>query len=233
MRTCVRYDTSLLPPRKSLFAAGVKGAYIDEIAEHLALPRTTIFHWVRDLPVPPSSFDPAKASAARRRAVEAIRTKHRLLRENAYSEGCEEFAALSLEPTFRDFVCLYLAEGYKRDRNRVSICNSDPPVIVLGARWINRLSARKVTYSVQYHADQDPRDLQEFWSELLEIESRRCCSSGSRTAIVSPAATGDRSMASSRSASATPTSVRGSKRGWTRCARVGPRLGATGRSSAW
>ena len=88
-------------------------------------------------------------------------------------EGCAEFESLSGEPTFRDFVCLYLAEGYKRDRNRVSICNSDPAIVALGARWINRLSARKVTYAVQYHADQDLAALQEFWGGLLEIEPER------------------------------------------------------------
>ncbi len=60
---------------------------IDEIAERLALPRTTIFYWVRDLPR--SRIDSSKASAARRRAVESTRAKHRLLRERAYSEGCD------------------------------------------------------------------------------------------------------------------------------------------------
>ena len=146
---------------------------IDEIAERLALPRTTIFHWVRDLPVSRSSFDPSRAAAARRRAIESTRTKHRLLREAAYNEGRHVFDALSRDPTFRDFVCLYLAEGYKRNRNRVSICNSDPAVVMLGARWINQLSARKVIYSVQYHEDQDLRTLQRFWSALLRIDPDR------------------------------------------------------------
>ncbi len=45
--------------------------------------------------------------------------------------------------------------------------------MVLGARWINRLSARKVTYAVQYHADQNLDALQKFWSALLEIEPSR------------------------------------------------------------
>ena len=45
--------------------------------------------------------------------------------------------------------------------------------MALGARWINRLSARKVTHAVQYHADQDLAALQEFWGGLLEIEPER------------------------------------------------------------
>jgi len=87
--------------------------------------------------------------------------------------GANNFGHLSGAPTFRDFVCLYLAEGYKRDRNRVSICNSDPAIVVLGARWINRLVARKVTYALQYHADQDLVAVQGFWSELLGIGPSR------------------------------------------------------------
>ena len=109
-----------------------KSLTIDEIAERLALPRTTIFYWVRDLPVPRSRFDPSKLAAARRRAAESNRAKHRLRREEAYAEGERTFRALVTEPTFRDFICLYIAEGYKRDRNVVSLGNSDPAVVKLG-----------------------------------------------------------------------------------------------------
>ncbi len=52
-------------------------------------------------------------------------------------------------------MCLYLAEGYKRHRNYVSVCNSDPTVVVLCNEWISRLASGKLDYGVQYHADQD------------------------------------------------------------------------------
>jgi hypothetical protein len=142
---------------------------IDEIAERLALPRTTIFYWVRDLPVPRSHFDPSRASDARRRAVESMRAKHRLLREEAYAEGLNTFGALNTEPTFRDFLCLYIAEGYKRNRNVVSLANSDPAVVKLADTWIRRFARNQIRYRVQFHVDQRLEELAAFWAAHLDI----------------------------------------------------------------
>jgi hypothetical protein len=66
----------------------------------------------------------------------------------AYEEGRQIFAELALDPTFRDFVILYLTEGYKRNRNNVGVANSDPALIRLAARWINHLTRNAVAYSI-------------------------------------------------------------------------------------
>jgi hypothetical protein len=139
---------------------------IDELAERLALPRTTVFYWVRDLPIGTTSNE----KLAARRASRANRENHRRLREAAYRQGRDEYPILLVQPTFRDFVCMYIGEGYKRNRNVVSICNSDPAVIRLGASWICRLSSRPVSYSFQHHADQDPKRVCAFWGDLLKVE---------------------------------------------------------------
>lgn len=136
---------------------------IDELAERLALSRTTIFYWVRDLPLKKKRrYNPTVGAMA-------MNEKHRLLREAAYEQGCEEFDRLDREPTFRDFVCMYIGEGYKRNRNTVAICNSDPSVVKLGHSWIQRLARNKVTFAVQYHADQDLDELRDFWSRELGV----------------------------------------------------------------
>jgi AcrR family transcriptional regulator len=134
---------------------------IDEIAERLALPKTTIYHWVRDLPL----ARPRRENA--RVAGEVTRAKHAALREAAYQRGLLEWQELSGDPTFRDFVTLYIAEGYKRNRNCFSVANSDAAVIVICARWIRRLTSKKMTPSVQYHADQDLERLRQFWGSIL------------------------------------------------------------------
>ncbi|MGZ5309410.1 MAG: hypothetical protein ACXWDQ_03075, partial [Solirubrobacterales bacterium] len=136
---------------------------LDEIAERLALPRTTVYYWIRDVPIPETE----KQSAARFRASRANSRRARGRREAAYREGQESFPSLIDEPGFRDFVCLYIAEGYKRCRNTVSVANSDPAVVKLCAFWMRRFSRNPVTYSVQFHADQVLVDLQAFWSDEL------------------------------------------------------------------
>jgi hypothetical protein len=143
---------------------------LDEIAERLALPRTTIYSWIRDLPVPDEVSHSDKRQAARRRAGRAIERKYRLRREAAYRDGLESFDALSADATFREFVCLYIAEGYKRNRNHVSICNADPAVVQLATRWLRRLTTKQLKFSIQYHVDQDLGELCRFWSDALDIE---------------------------------------------------------------
>lgn len=139
---------------------------IDELAERLAISRTTIYYWVKDVPIGTTE----KETLAARRASKANKDRHARLRNAAYQRGRSELSDLLKLPTFRDFVCMYIGEGYKRSRNVVSICNSDPAVVQLGATWIGRLSDRQITYSFQHHADQVPCQLCEFWGSLLSVE---------------------------------------------------------------
>ena len=136
---------------------------IDELAERLALPKTTIYYWVRDLPL----GRPRRENG--HPGNRAMCRKYRLLREAAYEQGKLEFPALIGNLSFRDFVCLYMAEGYKRSRNVVSVCNSDPAIVVLCAQWVRHFARNPVVYSVQYHADQEVEGLKRFWAEHLSV----------------------------------------------------------------
>jgi hypothetical protein len=140
---------------------------IDEIGARLALPRTTIYYWVRDLPIAfPRGLGP-RADGSGTRAMQA---KYRRAREVAYEEGRRTFTELAADPGFRDFLCLYLAEGSKRDRNRVGVCNSDPAVIRLCDASLRRLTSRALHHSIQYHADQDLDELRRFWAAEVGVD---------------------------------------------------------------
>lgn len=138
---------------------------IDVIAARLAIPRTTIYGWVRDIPIERIH----RGTPGQRKGNAKMQAAFARKRQAAYREGLAEFEDLDAVPTFRDFVCMYIGEGYKRCRNTVSIANSDPAVVVLGARWIRRFARNPVWFQVQYHADQDVRELQRFWSESLGV----------------------------------------------------------------
>ncbi len=145
---------------------------IDQIAERLALSRTTIYHWVKDLPIERSADRQSEGQRKRSaRNVERCRQK----RQAAYEQGAAEFAALAKDPTFRDFVCMYMGEGYKRNRNRVSRreLRSDRRSRSRIA-WISGPSPRTgFSTTVQYHGDQDPARLRAFWAFRLGIEPDR------------------------------------------------------------
>lgn len=142
---------------------------IDQLSERLGLSRSTIYYWVRDLPIPGSGPGGVFSEAARRKGNLAMQRKYRRLREQAYKQGAEEFDELAKEATFRDFVSLYVAEGSKRNRNAVAICNSDPAVMSVATRWMRRLSNKPIDFGIQYHADQDVEQLRAFWGEVLDV----------------------------------------------------------------
>jgi transcriptional regulator with XRE-family HTH domain len=135
---------------------------IDEIAERLALSRTTVYYWVKGMPLGRRRRDNPHPGARKMLA------KHRRLREEAHELGFWEFSRLLEYPTFRDFVALYIAEGYKRNRNTVSICNSDAAVMKIATLWMRRFS-RRLVFSVQVHEDQDLGEVTRYWGEALEV----------------------------------------------------------------
>jgi transcriptional regulator with XRE-family HTH domain len=137
---------------------------LNEIAERLALPKTTVYYWILDLPLGrPRRESPHPGNRD-------MQAKYRRLREAAYERGWAEYNELILVPTFRDFVVLYIAEGYKRCRNAVSIANSDARVMALAASWLRRLSMRRMNYAVQYHVDQNLDEIRTFWGEILDAD---------------------------------------------------------------
>jgi hypothetical protein len=145
---------------------------LDDIALQLAIPKTTVWYWIEDLPLAPPgrALQTPARRAARLRAARANSERAALIRKDAYVRGQGEFPALAEEPTFRDFVCIYIGEGYKRSRNTVAVANSDPRVIALCDVWIRHFATNKVTYSLQYHADHDPEELIRFWSDHLRAK---------------------------------------------------------------
>src|SRR5512145_1351785 len=88
---------------------------LEEIMECLALPKTTVYYWIKDLPIPWTN----KQSEAQRKGTAANQAKCAALRDQAYQRGLAEAPELLQDMTFRDFVVLYMAEGYKRNRNVV------------------------------------------------------------------------------------------------------------------
>jgi excisionase family DNA binding protein len=143
---------------------------IDELAERLALPRTTIYYWVKDMPIPGSGPGTGWPETAQRKGTRAVKRKFRLLREAAYREGEDSYEELVRDPAFREFICLYIGEGHKRNRNVVGLGNSDTAMVVFVDRWLRRLSTAARDYRIQYHADQDLDELREHWAQALAID---------------------------------------------------------------
>jgi hypothetical protein len=135
---------------------------VDQLAARLALPRSTVYYWVRDLPLHERERDGAgvgeRASAA--------------TGDTAYEDALRSFDDLAAQPTFRDFVCLYIARGCMRERAKVSLSDSDPAVMRLVNRWMLRLSDKSPLLSVRYEPGQSLTELRRFWSGIVGVQAR-------------------------------------------------------------
>ena len=105
-------------------------------------------------------------SALRERGTSGLSREERMA---AYERGVTEFSRLTRDPTFRDFVGLYVAQGWRRSRAMVAVTSSDPAAAALSAHWIGRLSARRVDYRLEFGPGQDLVELVRFWARHLGV----------------------------------------------------------------
>jgi AcrR family transcriptional regulator len=139
---------------------------LDEIVERLQLPKTTIYYWIKDLPI----LRTPRQNEGQQLGTKAMQAKFAALRQQAYEQGVTEAPRLMQDPTFRDFVVLYMAEGYKRNRNSVSFVNSDPKLMVLAHRWLSKFVRNPIRYRLQYHVDHDLEELRRYWANMLNVD---------------------------------------------------------------
>lgn len=144
---------------------------IDEIVECLALPKTTIYYWIKDIPLGRER----DRTTAQKAGTDAMKAKYTAKREAAYEQGIAEAPTLLQDPTFRDFVVLYMGEGTKTRRNEIALVNSDVEIVKLAHGWMQRLTHKPhmMDYRLQLHADHDESELKQFWAEHLQINPAR------------------------------------------------------------
>jgi transposase-like protein len=146
---------------------------LDEIAGRLGLHRSTIYYWIRDIPLTRTERT-LRQTSAQQAGTLANQAKCASRRQQAYSDTYNRAHVLLKDQQIRDFVVLYLAEGYRRNRNSVAFSNSNPVMVRFAHDCIQRLATnRHIRYSFQYHADQDPIALQSFWGSNLNIDPER------------------------------------------------------------
>jgi hypothetical protein len=144
---------------------------VDQLAGRLAVPRSTVYYWVRDLPLRASRDEDAEPAGGSELG-EPVGTagEHEQLspgQASAYEQGLRSFDDLVAQPTFRDFLCIYILDGYKRDRTRVSLTNTDPAVMRLVNRWIWRLTDKSPSLSLRCPPQRSVSELRRFWSDTV------------------------------------------------------------------
>jgi transposase len=144
------------------------GKFLDEISEFLGINRSTVYGWVRDVPFAGKSKRREQAS---RHANEQMQAKYAALRHEAYVGM--DLRVLN-DPLIRDFVVMYLAEGYRRNRNVVHICNTNPAIMRLSLEALRKLGlSNRLAFKLLLYPDHDDQTKKRFWARYLGITSNQ------------------------------------------------------------
>jgi len=108
---------------------------------------------------------------ARSQGTAAMVLKYATIRKEAYDVGLMSYPKHIKNPFFRDFLLVYLCEGYKRSQNMVQVTNSDPTIISLCYPIVKERTKNKMSYFVHIHHDDNEQSVVKFWSELINIDA--------------------------------------------------------------
>jgi len=142
---------------------------VDQLAERLALPRSTIYYWVRDLPVRASRPRAGAPPAIQSEAARILQSPSCAERRLAYERALGSYEDLTVQPTFEDFLCVCIATRgcCEHGQDGVAVANSDPVAMQLANRWLWRLTDRTPHLSVHTDPCHSASELRRFWSEAV------------------------------------------------------------------
>jgi len=154
--------------KKAIELRTKKKMALGDICKRLALSKTTVYYWIKGIPIPRTK----RQSNALCKGTRAMQAKYKRIRDNAYNEGKKAAPNLFRDPSFRDFIVVYLCEGYRKTRNTVAVANSNAKILKLSQKYMGQFTSKKIYYKIQMHIDQDEASLKKYWSNVLNINKQ-------------------------------------------------------------
>ena len=161
-------------------ALRVDGKTLGQIASELGVWKSTVYHWIRTMPVPVVDGIDVQTRARLKtgrlwsrevveKRVASWKLKCSERRQAEEDRGLAEASSVLGESKVRDFACLFLAEGTKRSRNVVGVVNTDQQIIRLCDLMMRRFSRKPISYRL-FCADDERDRLVAFWSQSLGVD---------------------------------------------------------------
>lgn len=154
-----------------------KGLSYLEIQKIVDIPKSTLSGWCRDVAITEEQalrlFKNKLKGAARGRIIGAKRQQAKRLNEikDMLTAGKSEVGRLSERDKFIAGICLYAAEGTKRDKV-CNFANSDSLLIKFMADWFRRfchVREEKLRGSLWIHDNLNWKKAISYWSKLVAI----------------------------------------------------------------
>lgn len=149
------------------------GLSYKEIRSQVPIAPSTIQSWTKNIQLSDPQLENlyAKMVLSGKTTGGAVREgweiKRQLLR-NAYKPPMND-------PEFMLGLGIYLGEGTKFKPSRVAMSNTDPVILRIYKKWIEKFFAvdfGRWTATVHYHEDKDENDIRAFWVAELGLEER-------------------------------------------------------------
>lgn len=155
-----------------------RGASLNELAQKLKVPKSTVRFWCRDIVLSEEQhqrlFKRQQLSGIL--AAEKIRQKRLFITKQLLKEGAVEIGKISLRELMLVGAALYWAEGYRKGNGEFGFTNSDPKMIQFIIRWLSktcRVSKKDIKLRVCINAVHKNRikDIHEFWCTTTGISA--------------------------------------------------------------
>lgn len=143
-----------------------QGMALPEIVERLGVNKTTVYYWIKDIPLEGRT---EKQLDSQKNATRANRVKAKEARDKEREIGLAEAEVLLQDPLVRDFVSIFMTEGNRKSRNVVSVCNSNYSIVKISMVMMRRFS-KEPLFRLAYHQDVDIDRALKYWANKLDID---------------------------------------------------------------
>lgn len=150
-----------------------------EIKRQLGVPKSTLSYWLRDFPLDEHRIRELRQRGWRRGEAgrEKFRATMRLKREHKeekiYHREQLKLAGLSRNSLYIAGLMLYLAEGGKTNRARVSFANTDVRIIRFFVYWLHKffsIPREHVRAQLHLYANMNIPSEEKYWLDQLGFE---------------------------------------------------------------
>lgn len=149
-----------------------------QIRKKLNVPKSTLSGWLREFPLSEERILELrrkgwkKGEASRERFRETMRKKREARYNEIYKRQRTGLVNLSKDSIFVAGLMLYLGEGSKRNRNTISLANTDSMIIKFFIKWLNDfldISKEKIKVQLHLYENMDIKKEEKFWINELNL----------------------------------------------------------------
>ncbi len=153
------------------------GFTLNKIQNQTKLPKTTIYEWIRTVPLSEEQVNKVKVDALAALQEGRIRTQKEYQKKMRTMEltGINAFGELTKRDLLIAGIALYWAEGFKsRHEHRLGFCNSDPGMVRFYLRWLTdclKIDKKDITLRVSLNISYKNKvdEIEKYWSVVCDV----------------------------------------------------------------